>query len=71
MLTSFAFTATLLIGSVAGKFYFKENFNDKDWEKRWVVAKDWKPKVKTTSHCDRIGLFASNKLFMFMTERTW
>jgi calreticulin len=27
-----------------GKIYFKEDFNDKGWEKRWVIPSDWKTK---------------------------
>mmetsp|Transcript_21215 Transcript_21215/g.35571 ORF Transcript_21215/g.35571 Transcript_21215/m.35571 type:complete len:396 (+) Transcript_21215:36-1223(+) len=31
-----------LLATVNGKIYFKEDFNDKGWEKRWTVPKDWK-----------------------------
>jgi len=33
-----------VIACVSGKIYFKEDFNDKGWESRWVVPSDWKPK---------------------------
>ena len=35
----------VIISSLSAKVYFKENFNDKAWEKRWTVPSDWKPKV--------------------------
>jgi calreticulin len=34
----------VLIATVAGKVYFKENFNDAAWKDRWTVSSDWKPK---------------------------
>eukprot|EP01036_Dinobryon_divergens_P023015 gene23015-31327_t len=34
----------LIVSSISAKVYFKENFNDKAWEKRWTVPSDWKPK---------------------------
>ena len=33
-----------LLATVSGKIYFKENFNDKEWESRWISS-DLKPKV--------------------------
>ena len=36
----------LIVSSISAKVYFKENFNDKAWEKRWTVPSDWKPKVE-------------------------
>jgi len=36
--------ALAAVASVSGKFFFKEDFNDKGWEKRWTVSSDWKPK---------------------------
>jgi len=33
-----------LAAAINGKIYFKEDFNDKSWEKRWTVSSDWKPK---------------------------
>lgn len=33
-------------GIVSSKIYFKDDFNSKDWEKRWTVSTDWKPKVR-------------------------
>lgn len=35
----------VLIATVYGKVYFKENFNDAAWTDRWVVSSDWKSKV--------------------------
>lgn len=35
----------LIASSATAKIYFKEDFNDKSWEKRWTVPSDWKPKV--------------------------
>jgi len=32
-----------LAASASGKIYFKEDFNDKSWESRWVVPTEWKP----------------------------
>jgi len=41
----FSFVCVLVvIACVSGKIYFKEDFNDKGWESRWVVPSDWKPK---------------------------
>lgn len=33
-----------LLASANAKVYFKENFNDKAWESRWVVPSEWKSK---------------------------
>ena len=32
-------------GLVSSKIYFKEDFSSKDWDKRWTVSTNWKPKV--------------------------
>jgi len=34
----------LIAASVSAKIYFKEDFNDKSWESRWVVSSEWKSK---------------------------
>jgi hypothetical protein len=39
-------TLIAIIASVNAKIYFKEDFNDASWEKRWVVPTEWKPKVR-------------------------
>lgn len=36
-------TFLALIAAVNCKIYFKEDFNDAAWEKRWTVPSDWKP----------------------------
>jgi hypothetical protein len=36
--------ATLSV--VSGKIYFKEDFQSKDWQSRWTVPTNWKPKVR-------------------------
>jgi len=38
------FAAFLALVAVSGKVYFKEDFNSKNWESRWVVPTEWKPK---------------------------
>jgi len=40
----FSLTALTLVYAAYSTVYFKEDFNDKAWEKRWTVSKDWKPK---------------------------
>lgn len=40
LVTFFAILAT-----ASGKVYFKEDFNDAKWDKRWTVPSDWKPSV--------------------------
>ena len=40
-------TLFAVIAAVSGKVYFKEDFNDAGWEKRWTVSSDWKPKVRS------------------------
>ena len=42
----FYFLLCLLLVATHAKVYFQENFNDKDWDKRWIVPSDWKPKVR-------------------------
>jgi len=37
-------TFLMIVAAVSGKIYFKEDFNDAAWEKRWVVPSEWKPK---------------------------
>mmetsp|Transcript_31899 Transcript_31899/g.101564 ORF Transcript_31899/g.101564 Transcript_31899/m.101564 type:complete len:90 (-) Transcript_31899:1123-1392(-) len=32
----------LLAAAVSAKVYFQEDFNDADWESRWVVPTKWK-----------------------------
>jgi len=39
-----ALILALIATSVSAKIYFKEDFNDKSWESRWVVASEWKSK---------------------------
>jgi hypothetical protein len=39
-------TLIAIIASVNAKIYFKEDFNNASWEKRWVVPTEWKPKVR-------------------------
>lgn len=39
-------TLIAIIAAVNAKIYFKEDFNDAAWEKRWVVPSEWKSKVK-------------------------
>ncbi len=39
-------TFIAIVAAVNGKVYFKENFNDAAWEKRWTVPSDWKPAVR-------------------------
>jgi len=34
----------VVIACVHAKVYFKEDFNDKNWESRWTVPSNWKPK---------------------------
>ena len=46
-----------IVSAVSGKVYFKENFNDANWESRWTVPTDWKPAVR--KHC-RFSLFSSS-----------
>jgi len=36
-------TLATLLSAAAAKTYFKEDFNDKAWESRWVKSKNWKP----------------------------
>jgi len=36
-----------ILAAVNGKIYFKEDFNDAAWEKRWVVPSDWKAEVRS------------------------
>jgi len=36
-------TFATLLSAAAAKTYFKEDFNDKGWESRWVKSKTWKP----------------------------
>jgi len=35
----------VLIATVSGKVYFKEDFNDAGWKDRWAVSSDWRPAV--------------------------
>ena len=42
-------TFIAIVAAVNGKVYFKENFNDAAWEKRWTVPSDWKPTVRISS----------------------
>jgi len=44
MLFKFIIAFIVIIASVSGKIYFKEDFNDKAWEKRWIVSSEWKSK---------------------------
>eukprot|EP01038_Epipyxis_sp_PR26KG_P007572 gene7572-10316_t len=44
MLFNFLFAAALIAAPINGKIYFKEDFNDKGWESRWVVPTEWKSK---------------------------
>ena len=41
----FYFVLCAILVACHAKVYFKEDFNDKNWEKRWIVPSDWKPKV--------------------------
>jgi hypothetical protein len=41
LLSAFLITS----GLVSAKFYFKEDFNSPDWEKRWTTPTNWKPLV--------------------------
>ena len=45
MIASLVIVITLIAAFVSGKIYFKEDFQSKDWEKRWTVPSKWKPKV--------------------------
>jgi len=40
----FYFVLCAILVACHAKVYFKEDFNDKNWEKRWIVPSDWKPK---------------------------
>jgi len=44
MLFKLLIALIVIIVSVSGKIYFKEDFNDKGWEKRWTVSSEWKSK---------------------------
>jgi len=33
-----------MIGSVSAEVFFKEQFNDEKWSKRWTIPSKWKPK---------------------------
>lgn len=39
-------TLALVVGPVAAETFFKEQFNDEGWTKRWVEATKWKPKAE-------------------------
>mmetsp|Transcript_23663 Transcript_23663/g.34934 ORF Transcript_23663/g.34934 Transcript_23663/m.34934 type:complete len:399 (-) Transcript_23663:7637-8833(-) len=39
-------TLSLVAGPVAAEVYYKEQFNDNDWSKRWVESSKWKPKAE-------------------------
>ncbi len=45
-------TFIAIVAAVNGKVYFKENFNDAAWEKRWTVPSDWKPSVRIIGRCE-------------------
>lgn len=42
MIYQIAATFAATVAIVSGKVYFKEDFNDKDWESRWTVPSEWK-----------------------------
>ncbi|GKY95442.1 hypothetical protein MPSEU_000505800 [Mayamaea pseudoterrestris] len=45
-LSNAAVLAALSVSPVAGKVYFKEQFNDEAWNKRWTIPSKWKPKAE-------------------------
>eukprot|EP01006_Ploeotia_vitrea_P032597 TRINITY_DN64783_c4_g1_i1.p1 TRINITY_DN64783_c4_g1~~TRINITY_DN64783_c4_g1_i1.p1 ORF type:complete len:396 (+),score=63.08 TRINITY_DN64783_c4_g1_i1:95-1282(+) len=38
--------AATLLSAASAKIYFKEDFNDKNWEKRWTKSTSWKPSAE-------------------------
>jgi len=53
--------AATLLSAVSGKIYFQENFNDKNWDSRWVKSTDWKPKTEMGSWKHTAGLWHGDK----------
>jgi hypothetical protein len=39
-------TALATFSLASAKIYFKEDFSDAGWEKRWTASTEWKPKVQ-------------------------
>jgi calreticulin len=57
-------TLFVLIASVAGTVYFKEDFNDAAWSKRWVVPTGWKAAAEMGEWKHTAGEFNADAMDM-------